>query len=55
MNPSVIEARPSDRHTTMLVRQPETALVPGWVAQPVGLEELVMAYLRRPLDVPVPS
>jgi ABC-2 type transport system ATP-binding protein len=47
---TVIEATHSDRHTTMLVRDMEAPLLPGWQARPVGLEELVLAYLRRPAD-----
>jgi ABC-2 type transport system ATP-binding protein len=45
---SVIEATHSDRHTTLLVRDLEAPLLPGWQASPVGLEELILAYLRRP-------
>lgn len=47
---SVIDIQHSDRHTTMLVRQGTTTLMPGWQANPVGLEELMLAYLRRPAD-----
>ncbi|MGC5661133.1 ABC transporter ATP-binding protein [Micromonospora sp. WMMD723] len=50
-DPSVIEVRHSDRHTTMLVRQAATPVIPGWQANPVGLDELVLAYLRRPADL----
>jgi ABC-2 type transport system ATP-binding protein len=45
---SVIEAVHSDRHTTLLVRDGAAPLMPGWQAHPVGLEDLVLAYLRRP-------
>jgi ABC-2 type transport system ATP-binding protein len=45
---SVIEAVHSDRHTTLLVRDGAAPVMPGWQAHPVGLEELVLAYLRRP-------
>jgi ABC-2 type transport system ATP-binding protein len=47
---SVIQVQHSDRHTTLLVRQGTTPLMPGWQANPVGLEELVLAYLCRPVD-----
>jgi len=47
---SVIEIKHSDRHTTMLVRQGAAPIMPGWQANPVGLDELVLAYLRRPAD-----
>jgi ABC-2 type transport system ATP-binding protein len=49
---SVIEAKHSDRHTTLLVRDVDAPLMPGWQASPVGLEELILAYLRRPDDSP---
>jgi ABC-2 type transport system ATP-binding protein len=45
---TVIEAVHSDRHTTLLVRDGGTSVMPGWQVQPVGLEDLVLAYLRRP-------
>ncbi|HEX8348124.1 MAG TPA: ABC transporter ATP-binding protein [Actinoplanes sp.] len=49
---SIVEVRHSDRHTTLLVRQGAARIMPGWQANPVGLEELVLAYLRRPVDIP---
>ena len=52
---SVIEVKHSDRHTTLLVRQGTAPLLPGWQAYPVGLEELVLAYLRRPADAQAES
>jgi ABC-2 type transport system ATP-binding protein len=45
---TVIEAAHSDRHTTLLVRDGDAPTMPGWQAHPVGLEDLVLAYLRRP-------
>ncbi|GAA0944149.1 hypothetical protein GCM10009558_059130 [Virgisporangium aurantiacum] len=50
---SVIQATHSDRHTTLLVRDMEAPLLPGWQASSVGLEELILAYLRRPEDLEV--
>jgi ABC-2 type transport system ATP-binding protein len=42
----------SDRHSTVLVRTepgaPAAQERPGWQADPVGFEQLVMAYLQRP-------
>jgi ABC-2 type transport system ATP-binding protein len=42
----------SDRHSTVLVRADPVRLTaqghPGWQADPVGFEQLVMAYLQRP-------
>ncbi|MFS8100897.1 ABC transporter ATP-binding protein [Lentzea alba] len=45
---TVVEASHSERHTTLLVRDGGVAAAPGWQASPVGLEDLVLAYLRRP-------
>ena len=47
---AVVEVKHSDRHTTLLVRQAAAPIMPGWQANPVGLEALVLAYLRRPVD-----
>ncbi|GAA0908591.1 ABC transporter ATP-binding protein [Virgisporangium ochraceum] len=44
---TVVEAVHSDRHTTLLVRDGALPAAPGWQAQPVALEDLVLAYLRR--------
>src|SRR5262249_12962941 len=53
--PGVIEAAHSDRHTTLLVRHAGAVPAPGWQTQPVPLEDLVLAYLRRgPRPVPHP-
>jgi ABC-2 type transport system ATP-binding protein len=42
----------SDRHSTVLVRADPGRLAaqdrPGWQADPVGFEQLVLAYLQRP-------
>jgi ABC-2 type transport system ATP-binding protein len=42
----------SDRHSTVVVRADPAQLAahqrPGWHADPVGFEQLVMAYLQRP-------
>jgi ABC-2 type transport system ATP-binding protein len=44
----------SDRHSTVLVRTGPAGLAareyPGWQADPVGFEQLVMAYLQRPAE-----
>jgi ABC-2 type transport system ATP-binding protein len=47
---SVIEAIHADRHTSLLVRDTAAVPAPGWQAQPVTLEDLVLAYLRRPAN-----
>jgi ABC-2 type transport system ATP-binding protein len=47
---NVIEAAHGDRHTTVLVRDGGGPAAPGWQAQPVSLEDLVLAYLRRPVQ-----
>jgi ABC-2 type transport system ATP-binding protein len=48
----IIHRTDSDRHSTVLVRADPGQLAarqhPGWQADPVGFEQLVMAYLQRP-------
>ncbi len=46
----VVRAVHSERHTDLLVRTGSARpdLHPAWRSQPVGLEELIMAYLERP-------
>jgi ABC-2 type transport system ATP-binding protein len=46
--PGVIQASHSDRHSTLFTRHDGAAPAPGWEAYPVGLEELVLAYLQQP-------
>jgi ABC-2 type transport system ATP-binding protein len=57
--PGLVRAAHSDRHTDLLVRtgpdRPDgtgpagpPAMLPTWRSQPVGLEELILAYLERP-------
>jgi ABC-2 type transport system ATP-binding protein len=50
--PGLVRATHSDRHTDLLVRtgtdRPE--LHPTWRSHPVGLEELILAYLERPTE-----
>jgi ABC-2 type transport system ATP-binding protein len=49
---TVIERVDSDRHSSVLVAadlgQLAAAQQPGWQAEPVGFEQLVLAYLQRP-------
>jgi ABC-2 type transport system ATP-binding protein len=45
----------TDRQATMLVRGTPDALDPRWTTRGVGLEELVLAYLRRPESVSLPQ
>jgi ABC-2 type transport system ATP-binding protein len=44
----IIEERSTDRQTTVLVRGGQAVLDPRWEVSDVGLEDLVLAYLRRP-------
>ena len=48
----LIHRTDSDRHSTVLVRADPARLAaqerPGWQADPVGFEQLVLAYLQRP-------
>jgi len=49
---TAIHRTDSDRHSTVLVRaglaRPATRQLPGWQADPVSFEQLVMGYLQRP-------
>lgn len=44
---AVIEESHTDRQTTILVRTPGPFIDPAWTAKPLGLEDLVLAYMRR--------
>jgi ABC-2 type transport system ATP-binding protein len=48
--PGVVRATRSDRHTDLLVRTDtdRTDIHPAWQSHPVGLEELILAYLEQP-------
>jgi ABC-2 type transport system ATP-binding protein len=43
----VIEASHTDRQSTLLVRSNGPILDPAWTVEHVGLEDLVLAYMRR--------
>jgi ABC-2 type transport system ATP-binding protein len=49
----------SDRHSTVLLRTSPASLParphPDWQADPVGFEQLVMAYLQRPANATAPG
>lgn len=47
-NQEVIEARHTDKQSTLLVRTEAPVLDPAWIVKPVSLEDLVLAYMRRP-------
>jgi ABC-2 type transport system ATP-binding protein len=55
----IIQRTDSDRHSTVLVRtDPARSAAqqrPGWQADPVGFEQLVMAYLQRPSQATKPD
>jgi ABC-2 type transport system ATP-binding protein len=46
----VIEASHTDRQTTLLVRNEGPILDPAWTVEDVGLEDVVLAYMRRAGD-----
>jgi ABC-2 type transport system ATP-binding protein len=46
-NQEVIEARHTDRQSTLLVRTDDPILDPAWIVKPVSMEDLVLAYMRR--------
>jgi ABC-2 type transport system ATP-binding protein len=43
----VVEASHTDRQTTLLVRSTGPILDPAWTVEQIGLEDLVLAYMRR--------
>jgi len=49
---AVLSRTDSDRHSTVLVAADQAhvaaAWQPGWLSEPAGFEQLVLAYLRRP-------
>jgi len=48
----VVSADHTDRQTTMLVRSGPEAYDPAWTTSPVGLEDLVLAYMSQSVPVP---
>jgi ABC-2 type transport system ATP-binding protein len=52
----VVHVRRAEAQAHLLVRATAEDLVPpGWVAHPVGLEELTLAYLREPAAAALPG
>jgi len=43
----IIEASHTDRQSTLLVRSSGPILDPAWTVEQIGLEDLVLAYMRR--------
>ena len=53
---SVVHARRGEAQAHLLVRATaDDPVPPGWEAHPVGLEELVLAYLREPAAAALPG
>ncbi|MEZ7156202.1 ABC transporter ATP-binding protein [Streptomyces althioticus] len=46
----VITASHTDRQTTLLVRADTAVHDPTWTVSPLGLEDIVLAYMTRPAD-----
>ncbi|WP_225804931.1 ABC transporter ATP-binding protein [Streptomyces sp. NK15101] len=46
----VITASHTERQTTLLVRTDTAVRDPSWTVSPLGLEDIVMAYMTRPAD-----
>jgi ABC-2 type transport system ATP-binding protein len=45
--PGVVHATYGDRHVDAIVRTDGDLVLPGWQSRPIGLEELVLAYLHQ--------
>jgi ABC-2 type transport system ATP-binding protein len=43
----VIEASHTDRQSTLIVRTDQPVYDPAWTVEPLGLEDLVLAYMRH--------
>jgi len=52
---AVVSSSLTDRQASLLVRCGEPVHDPRWSARPVGLEELVLAYMRRPDAIALPG
>jgi ABC-2 type transport system ATP-binding protein len=50
----VVAASHTDRQTTLLVRTVGPVHDPAWAVHPVGLEQLVLAYMRHPETTALP-
>jgi ABC-2 type transport system ATP-binding protein len=48
----VIEESHTDKQSTLLVRTGDPVLDPAWTVTPVGMEELVLAYMNPANDIP---
>lgn len=45
--PGVLQVTRGERHADVIVRTNGGPVLPGWESRPIGLEELVLAYLHR--------
>ena len=48
---TIVQAQHTDRQSTFVVRQPAgpaapAIVAPGWTAQPITLDELILTYLK---------
>jgi ABC-2 type transport system ATP-binding protein len=48
----VIQQTHTDKQSTLLIRTDEPILDPAWTVKPVGLEDLVLAYMNPANDIP---
>ena len=46
----VIEASHTDRQSTLLIRTDQPIHDPSWTVEPVGMEDLVLAYMAQDRD-----
>jgi ABC-2 type transport system ATP-binding protein len=46
----VVQERHTDRQSTVVVRTSAPILDPSWTVSPMGLEDIVLAYLGRSVD-----
>ncbi len=46
----VVQESHTDRQSTLLIRTDAPVLDPSWTVEPVGLEDLVLAYMRQDVE-----
>ena len=46
----LIQASHTERQSTLLIRADSAVLDPAWTVEPVGMEDLVLAYMQRGAD-----
>jgi ABC-2 type transport system ATP-binding protein len=51
---TILEARSSERQSTLLVKTNGAVLDPAWIVEEASLEDIILAYLASPTGLPFP-